>query len=469
MCGLVGYFGEWSHNRELAFLDMLRMGVVRGNHSTGVGFLGVNGATKTHKDSVLPDTLIGSSEFKKISQKMWNGYLGHNRFATTGKINKENSHPFIHGFVIGAHNGTIINQTLLPEWQKFDVDSDNIIYSINKIGAADTWKILNGPSALSWWDNKSRTLNLLRNKDRLLFFAKTLDGTGVFWASEDWMISAAVARNEVEVASLYFLPENVLYSYSLQSVKGKENIPILSLVETKMEEYKPPFIPIYKSYFETGRGYSYDDSLMGYNGWYGGSYKKQQLDTIKDIEIKHQPVDLKKFKSGKCAVIPEKIIRTFDNQNNIVNIKLICSLRGDTDRKVKINLTEPEAALYSKFIPGEYSVFSEALFIVQVNSVTVFNKLKNTNLLLGEASSIKIVLPNGAYRTMINGAKLTREQFDNADADCVFCEALLNFEDPDIEEDSEGPNVLCGKCANESKQDKLGYSCDELFRMARSN
>ncbi|MSE24831.1 hypothetical protein GKC32_10305, partial [Lactobacillus curvatus] len=64
--------------------------------------------------------------------------MGHNRWATKGKINERNAHPFEHDHIIGAHNGTLRNQHLLPNHLDFEVDSDNIFHAMSTIGVDAT-------------------------------------------------------------------------------------------------------------------------------------------------------------------------------------------------------------------------------------------------------------------------------------------------------------------------------------------
>lgn len=59
--------------------------------------------------------------------------LGHTRKATTGAVIRENSHPFVVGEVIGAHNGMVANHhdlNLLYD-RECEVDSQHIFHHIN--------------------------------------------------------------------------------------------------------------------------------------------------------------------------------------------------------------------------------------------------------------------------------------------------------------------------------------------------
>lgn len=59
--------------------------------------------------------------------------IGHTRLATTGDKTAENSHPFEHGNIIGAHNGMVYNhEDLNKKYERdFKVDSQHIFQHIN--------------------------------------------------------------------------------------------------------------------------------------------------------------------------------------------------------------------------------------------------------------------------------------------------------------------------------------------------
>jgi hypothetical protein len=210
MCGIVGYIGTDIQKNVSVFKDMLRVDVVRGKDSTGVLFAN-NSAHQVVKYPCLPEVLMETKAFGKAISKFWNVYIGHNRFATTGDITVDNAHPFKHDHIIGVHNGTIRDRSLLPEHKEFDVDSDNVIYAIANWGIGRTWSSINGAASLVWWDKKAKTLNMLRNSERPMCFARTVANEGLFFASEPWMIMAMAARNGVEIERVYQTEVDKLY------------------------------------------------------------------------------------------------------------------------------------------------------------------------------------------------------------------------------------------------------------------
>lgn len=105
--------------------------------------------------------------------------------------------------LVGAHNGTLVNQGLLPDSTKFEVDSENILHSIEKIGVEDTWSRLHGAAALVWYEWDGNYINFLRNKERPMFITFTPDRKTLFWASESWMLEGVLAKNGIKHTEIF--------------------------------------------------------------------------------------------------------------------------------------------------------------------------------------------------------------------------------------------------------------------------
>jgi len=188
---------------EQAFKDLLVVDVIRGPHATGIASFNRKDGIKVVKKALLPNDLFSMDATKELFRTFNQVLLGHNRWATQGKINHVNSHPFEMGNLVGAHNGTLINQGLLPDSEDFEVDSENLIHSINKIGIAETYKLLHGAAALVWFDDEEYTLNFLRNKERPMFITYTEDRKTLFWASEAWMLRGVLAKNSIAHTDIF--------------------------------------------------------------------------------------------------------------------------------------------------------------------------------------------------------------------------------------------------------------------------
>ena len=101
---------------------------------------------------------------------------GHTRFATRGKVNRRNSHPFRYGRVIGSHNG------MVDAPNKFTVDSEYVFWSLNK-HRGDYNKALGNISGywgLSWYDGDN--FFLMNHNGELA----VVEVEGVWYYSSAW-------------------------------------------------------------------------------------------------------------------------------------------------------------------------------------------------------------------------------------------------------------------------------------------
>lgn len=201
MCGIVLAGGNLVSTEAEIFNNLLYADVFRGVHATGVF------AKRLDDGIVMAKAAIPSYEFMKTQEyiDILTGkgtttiapafIVGHNRHATKGASgDSKNAHPFQHGNITLVHNGTLIDTSLLPEHEKFIVDSENICYSINKIGAAETIQRLDGAFTLVWHDASDDTVHIIRNEERPFHLAKV--GQDWFGASEEDMLMWILNRGK---------------------------------------------------------------------------------------------------------------------------------------------------------------------------------------------------------------------------------------------------------------------------------
>ena len=197
MCGLVGMAGEIKEGHKEVFRTLLLLNTSRGWDSTGVLKVPVKqvDVPTITKRLGTPYELFMSNvhyDHKGLIFGDVKVLLGHNRYATMGGVDIDGAHPFRFGNIIGAHNGTLRDWSDLSGFAKHSIDSKAIFQTILERGIEDTWKSFTGAAALSWWDEGKQQLNLIRNNERPLSLAFANDGSLILWASESWMIEAAL-------------------------------------------------------------------------------------------------------------------------------------------------------------------------------------------------------------------------------------------------------------------------------------
>lgn len=232
-----------------AFKTLLIVDTIRGPHSTGVAGINNNGDWDIIKKKGNAWDLFDCKDYTKVASSAKYALLGHNRYATKGKINNINAHPFEFEHVVGMHNGTIRGQHRLIDHTQFEVDSENIYHSINKIGLEDTLKVLDGAYALVYWDKRTEELVMVRNSERPLYYTYSEDNKTVYWASEQWMLYVSISRAGLKHNDVIEVKPCTIYRFNIDMRYNGD--PITTAVQ-QYKEYTPPALPA----AQYNRGYS---------------------------------------------------------------------------------------------------------------------------------------------------------------------------------------------------------------------
>lgn len=216
MCGIVGIIGDMGKTERNILTQLLYADAFRGFDSTGIVSVGYTGNVRTFKKAVPAADFI---DFKQFDDTLFgHGVIGHNRWKTKGSISHNNAHPFSHGDFHGVHNGTLRNQSLLPDSKNFEVDSENIYHSFNKIGIDETLMKVHGAFALAWYNDSDKLFQFIRNSERPLHYAWSTDRKHVYYASEAKMLEWILGRNNVAHEKVLLMAEHHLYSFKSPKV-----------------------------------------------------------------------------------------------------------------------------------------------------------------------------------------------------------------------------------------------------------
>jgi predicted glutamine amidotransferase len=264
MCGLYGVIGQGIQRDDLIiFKDLMIMNAIRGHHSTGValGRSSQYGAGKTSKardkvtiikkafDPIWFLENLEKDEETDLADTFNDYFLGHDRWATTGKIDAAAAHPFEHGNIVGTHNGTFESLKI----EGFNSDSDAFFHRANELGIKAAVMTLTNRDkyALVWYDKSTGRVNFLRNNHKKFWFCYHPSRNVMYYSSELGSLKWALERRGVTPDEYWYPREDIMYSIDPQNLKrrnkilfGTQEVKALSFTHMQQQQTQlPPFDP----------------------------------------------------------------------------------------------------------------------------------------------------------------------------------------------------------------------------------
>ncbi len=436
MCGHVGVAGKLTANDEKVFKDLLYMDQLRGAHSTGIVQVDAQFDAHIVKEAIPAHVFLEWSPFKEVMRKVNNRVLiGHNRYATMGAHTSVNAHPFVHGEIYGAHNGTLKNQSLLPDSREFEVDSDNIYHSINKIGIQDTVSKLHGAYALVYWDNENETLNFVRNEERDLYFVH--QDTNLYWASEKGMLMTALDRRKIKDYKIHQFQVDKLYTF--QVTRGATAH--LSKVEKPHVVGVTPYVvpkPVARTPRPIGKPVS---SFTSRTAEGHTTVKKSVAEAVVKTGF-GELSDIKWFFKEYSERSGVAIFESLDSASITLRVIGVKALRGRA-------LGQSDNLYYEVL---------ECLSVTRKNGKLKGVVAENAALVAKDWSHFietdDCPSPTIADHT---GKEITQAEYDNRYSSCSICSSVLFFQDREQHIYSHN-EAVCGECNTEPQnQDLINY------------
>lgn len=458
LCGIILVGSKSMSSADVdRFEKLLYCDVFRGAHSTGV-FTQRQYGTYAEKQKPVVQWYKEATEAKYFLDgqgwpllrngdvtpaKLGNFYVGHNRYATMGSVTSKNAHPFNHGDITLVHNGTLTNQSLLPNHEKFVVDSENICHSINKIGAAETIQKLDGAFTLVWFDSSDKTLHIIRNEERPFHLAETFSGDW-YGASEKDMLLWILNRGKQYLKIKQNFEIEVGVEYIFDAAPGK-----FSLKE-KVKHELPKFTHTYSpSYWQ---GYGSYGSYPTYNRS-SVVYTPPKASTGEKFEKVNNLFEAEglKFKHGDQLVFSPSWCQEYKPKQGIGMIE---GFLDESTAYIEVQAHSADLKNFNMYQPlsgriiGAYK--ESGVLTVLVTNPTLPETLATPIETEFEEDDINdLIEEEGVVVKQLNGETYTQSKWESSNhCQCGGCNSPVSFEDADKLEWFNG-EPLCDTCRDD--------------------
>lgn len=231
MCGIIGYVGF--NNAYNKIINGLKLLEYRGYDSVGLALFN-NEKINIYKKAGRTEDLSNELKGLKLTSNVG---IGHTRWATHGKVNDKNAHPFKVGKVTLVHNGIIENyKELISKYKlndlKSETDSEVVASLLNKFYDGNPIKTIKKVQGLL--KGTYALVILFEDKKDIIYSTRHISPLVFSKSKDEFMISSETLPLQSTYDSYYVLDDLNILEASKDSLKVYDS----SLKEVKLKALK---------------------------------------------------------------------------------------------------------------------------------------------------------------------------------------------------------------------------------------